>query len=216
MQNKLWSLLLLACAGCGQISAEPIQNGESALPISEPIIIPAQASSDAYACEVVQTDGTPDSVYPFLSVGTLSYGAQCQNPATATAHGCWYTGRLDCAGSGLPCGGFIANLDTASGTASVEGGQHMLCSYGCVEDSECPAPSSGTARATCMRHPEFNPATDGGTCMLGCGNGETCPDGFVCIDPSLGFGQSDGFVWSAPTQCVQYKGISASTDVTPP
>ena len=82
----------------------------------------------------------------------------------------------------------------------------MLCEYPCVSDEQCPAPSSGNARASCMRHPEFNPLTDGGSCMLGCGNGEACPDGFVCIEPGLAFGQSDGSDWPAPAQCVQYKG----------
>ena len=40
------------------------------------------------------------------------------------------------------------------------------------------------------------------------GDGETCPDGFACVQPGLGFGQSDGSLWQAPAQCVQYKPVS--------
>jgi len=58
-----------------------------------------------------------------------------------------------------------------------------------------------------MRWPEFNPATDSGTCMLGCGAGETCPDGFTCVEPGLSIGLSDGSWWPAPAQCVQYKSL---------
>jgi hypothetical protein len=62
-----------------------------------------------------------------------------------------------------------------------------------------------------MRSPEFDPATDGGACMLGCGAGETCPDGFVCIEPGLSFSLSDGTEWPAPAQCVQYKSLVVPT-----
>jgi hypothetical protein len=51
--------------------------------------------------------------------------------------------------------------------------------------------------------------------MLGCANGETCPDGFVCIEPGLSFGLSDGTQWPAPAQCVQYKPVVAPTAAGP-
>src|SRR5205809_463925 len=69
--------------------------------------------------------------------------------------------------------------------------------YGCATDADCPAPATGTAHAAC------SPITN--SCTLGCAGGETCPDGFVCIQSALAFVNSDGTTGRPPLQCVQYK-----------
>lgn len=213
MHKKIWTSLVLAVA-CGEVAAEPIQMGESSLPITS-VEVGDTDSDDAYACEVVETAprGASDSVISgFVAVtGFPNYGGRCKHSEELGAlEQCWYTGPTDCQAGDpeQPCGGFVGrDYDLEAGTFVLEGGQHMLCEYPCVADDQCPAPSSGTARATCMKHPELDPATGTASCMLGCGNGEVCPDGFVCIEPGLGFGQSDGTVWPAPAQCVQYKPV---------
>lgn len=210
MNAKFWPLVVLMSVGCGQVTAEPIESAEGTFPIQS-VEVTDPPSVDAYACEVVQvpprgTPGADDSPVGFIDVGVLAYAGTCANRGSTGLDQCWYTGPRRCGGD-RACGGFVASKDPATGAPTLSGGQHMLCEYPCKEDSECPAPSSGTARATCMRSPEFNPATDGGSCMLGCGAGETCPDGFVCIEPGLSFGLSDGSEWPAPAQCVQFKSL---------
>jgi hypothetical protein len=81
----------------------------------------------------------------------------------------------------------------------VHGGQHTVCEYLCEADADCPAPETGTARATCD--------TSIHVCAVRCDAGETCPDGFVCIQPGLGVGNPDGTTTLVPRQCVQYKRI---------
>jgi hypothetical protein len=216
VKNTIWTLIALASTACGEVTAEPIQVGATSFSVSE-VEIEDVDSEDAYACEVVTvpprgSDGS--EVTPFISVGTLAYGAVCR--ATTSPQQCWYTGPRDCGTESDDCGGFVGSVDLDTGVATLEGGQHMLCAYPCVSDADCPAPGSGTALATCMLHPEFDPRTDGGSCMLGCGDGETCPDGFVCIQPGLGVSQSDGSVWPAPAQCVQYKPVTLGSQSAPP
>jgi hypothetical protein len=211
VKKTIWTLIALSIAACGEVTAEPIVVGEAAFSVND-IEVEDVESNDPYACEVVALPprGTEDTpISSFISLGDIAYGGRCQQP-TGGIEQCWYTSSVsnDCVAGEPDCGGFTGSVDYDTGVATLQGGQHMLCEHPCTSDEQCPAPASGTALATCMRHPEFNPATDGGSCMLGCGNGETCPDGFVCILPGLGFGQSDGSVWQAPAQCVQYKRVA--------
>lgn len=201
--------LLIAVAGCSGMTAEQEPTGSDERALSSASADASEASDDAYACKVVETEQYGE-LTPFISApsGTPAYAGVCSGPEEGALASCWSTGPRHCDGPNEICGGFSGSQDPATGEFRLSGGQHMLCEYPCVSDDQCPAPSSGTARATCMRSPEFNPATDGGSCMLGCGSGETCPDGFVCIEPGLSFGQSDGSDWPAPAQCVQFKTLT--------
>jgi hypothetical protein len=205
----------LAGAGCGEVTAEPIRS--VSIPITS-VDIDEPDLTNPYACEITQTaDGAADGLelVPFLTLGALSYAGKCSSPEQARQ--CWYTNDMQCqADTDDDCGGFVGRVDPVTGAYELDGGQHMLCPYSCVRDDECPASATGTARPTCMLPPEFDPATDGGTCMLGCGSGEACPDGFVCVDPGLSFSTSDGTLVPAPAQCVQFHRLTAHGDPTPP
>ena len=60
-----------------------------------------------------------------------------------------------------------------------------VCSSVCGSSSDCPSPTSGTARAECMT---WSPAETRGECLLGCEGGAVCPDGMQCVD-NLEFGR---------------------------
>jgi hypothetical protein len=210
MTMKFWLGALVVCVGCGEVTAEPIRSASLAI---TRVDIDAEDSQDPYACEVVSTDSAEADelqVFPFVRVGELGYAGRCQNAEQTTQ--CWYTGNTGCERAGGDCGGFSSSIDTQTGEYQLAGGQHMLCPHPCVRDDECPASATGTARPSCMLPPDFNPATDGGTCMLGCGAGETCPDGFVCIQPGLSFSSSDGTNVPAPAQCVQFHRLTLHGD----
>lgn len=49
-----------------------------------------------------------------------------------------------------------------------------MCSIDCDVDADCPAPTSGTADASCL--------WPGGYCFLTCDNGELCPEGMYCVN----------------------------------
>jgi hypothetical protein len=217
MKERIGVVLLVAATGCGgDVVSDPapsseelvsdgrLASNEGSRAVDE-VEHGSPAAAEAYACDVVAVSaGTP---YTFVSLGKEAYAGFCSQTSAPAPVGCWYTGPRSCDSTG-PCGGFRGSRDSVTDVFTLQGGQHMLCEYPCVSDSDCPAPSSGTARASCMRSPEFNPATDGGSCMLGCADGATCPDGFVCIEPGLAFGLRDGSSWPAPAQCVQYEAIT--------
>ncbi|MCB9717919.1 MAG: hypothetical protein H6712_28985 [Myxococcales bacterium] len=52
---------------------------------------------------------------------------------------------------------------------------YTACGITCVDDSECPAPLTGDAVATCA-----GPQND--ICVLDCAGGVVCPDGMECVD----------------------------------
>ena len=214
MNAKIWAGLLVVVSGCGEVTAEPIRSESFAI---SSVDVDHTESDDAYACDVIDLGAQPSAeLQPFVRLGAaLVYAGQCRHAEPGGPNQCWYTGPSDCGAGSTSCGGFEGAFDTASGSYRVTGGQHMLCAYPCVRDDQCPAPSSGTARASCMLPAEFDPATDGGSCMLGCADGETCPDGFLCIAPGLAFTRSDGTTVPAPKQCVQYKALSAQGDPVP-
>jgi hypothetical protein len=124
-------------------------------------------------------------------VAGVGYGGVCKQ----TPDGCWL---MNNAAGPCPvspgCGGFF--YDPATDT--LNGGQHMVCEYGCATDADCPAPATGTAHATCSPYTK--------KCALECAGGETCPDGFVCIQSALTF-VTDGTISRPPRQCVQYKEV---------
>lgn len=213
MTMKFWMSALIVCVGCGEVTAEPISSASLAI---TRVDIDAADSTDPYACQVSQLDTAEQSeLTPFARVGELAYAAQCKSPAAGNLNQCWYTNDAGCEGADRECGGFFGGFDTATGDYQLAGGQHMLCAYPCVRDDQCPAAATGTARPGCMIPPDFDPATEGGQCMLRCGSGETCPDGFVCVDPGLSFSASDGTLVPAPAQCVQFQRLTVHGDPTP-
>ena len=197
MRTKTRMLLLtgVAVAACAKMTADPIVTS----PI-QGVIASDDHSTDPYACAVVEVppgaseiDGAP--VVRFVGGfggaggnGGTGYAGICKQ----TRQMCWYTGDLspDCAPN---CGGWSVDGNV------VHGGQHMVCEYICETDADCPAPATGTAPATCLQAIH--------ACAVSCANGETCPDGFICIQPGLGIGTADGGVMYVPKQCVQYKRI---------
>jgi hypothetical protein len=216
MKIKIWTGLLIVGVGCGEVTAEPIRTESLSITRVE---IEAADSEDPYACEVLPVSATePDELdlVSFVRIGDLAYTGRCHHLSPEHPGQCWYTSNLDCAPASAECGGFIGSYDPAADDYQLAGGQHMICPYPCVQDADCPAGSSGTARPSCMHGPVFDPATEGGQCMLGCGSGETCPDGFVCIQPGLAFGAADGTSVPAPAQCVQFHRLTLHGDPTPP
>lgn len=205
--------LLLIGAGCGEMTAEPIRSASLAI---TSVDIVTEESSDPYACQVSRVDASSlEEPYPFLRVGELAYAGTCKSPLAGALDRCWYTADADCEREGRECGGFTGSTDTAAADYRVTGGQHMLCAYPCVADDQCPAAATGNASPACMHGPEFDPATEGGQCMLRCDAGQTCPDGFVCVDPGVAFGASDGSYTPAPAQCVQFHRLSLNAEPWP-
>lgn len=218
MHGKIWMILALASMGCGQVAAEPIQTSEGYLPITDDETVDLD-SDDTYACDIVEADplGRPDAEIQglfFLGLpGVADYGGSCKQAGNGARTQCEYTpGPPDCVvGTNYrgdprqPCGGLVGMQDdAATRTFTFKGVAYMACYYPCESDDECPRASSGTARATCVRHESFFPDTAAARCQLGCENGEACPDGFVCTTgQSVGF--ADGTSWQPPAHCAQPK-----------
>lgn len=199
--------------GCGEVTAEPIRSASLAI---TSVDIDTPASSDPYACGVTPVDTSdPDGLFPFVQLGEIAYAGTCQNPVEGNPLQCWYTGDVDCVSEGRECGGFLGKPDAATGGWQLSGGVHMLCSHHCVEDEQCPAGATGTARPACMHGAEFNPELEVGQCMLACDSGETCPDGFVCVETGTMFGASDGSFTTAPAQCVQFHRLTVTGEAVP-
>ena len=55
------------------------------------------------------------------------------------------------------------------------GPNHSVCTQPCMQDDECPVPTTGDATPVCA-------GQDGDQCLLNCANGATCPDGMECLD----------------------------------
>lgn len=51
-----------------------------------------------------------------------------------------------------------------------------FCHLQCETPADCPVPATGNPTLECER------VIDGGSCVLSCANGETCPDGMYCDD----------------------------------
>jgi hypothetical protein len=192
--------LALAAAGaaCGTQTAEPI----AVTPLREVVLVD-DGSTDPYACATIEV---PDQVneidghtVPAFASGfgggdgVGGEGADYAGVCKQTREACWYIGTAGPCPVSPNCGGFF--YDLASDTYS--GGMHMTCKYACATDADCPAPATGTARAAC------SPFTN--RCVLGCAGGETCPDGFVCVQSALTIRNSDGTISRPPLQCVQFK-----------
>lgn len=215
MQRKLWSLLVTVSVACGQVAAEPIQAGESSLSITGSGVEDVD-SDDVYACEVVETAprGTPDpEIAGFIGLPPLpDYGGRCKQARMGALTQCEYLqgpggnclpGENHRGDPQSPCGGAVGkNYDTEAGTFTLEAVQYMVCHYPCVTNDECPAPGSGTARGLCLHDPNYSDEYANSYCQLACEDGETCPEGFVCI-PGPRFGLSDGTFRQYPAQCAQ-------------
>ena len=195
--------LAAAGAGCGVQTAQPIV--VAPLDPDPGVVLVEDGSTDPYACAVVEV---PDpineidghTVVAFISGvgggdGIGGAGSGYAGVCKQTHDGCFQTGTPGPCPGTPNCGGF--SYDPATDTWN--GGQHMVCKYLCATDADCPAPATGTAHATC------SPLTN--SCALGCAGGETCPDGFVCIQSALAFLGSDGTLVRPPLQCVQYKEV---------
>lgn len=229
---------IILAVGCGEVAAEPIRSASLAFNSvdieanasndpyackvrqldgseAEEPSTPARennipgVSSPESAGEPGGPDPFAGGPRPFVSVGELSYAGTCKNPAPGNLNQCWYTQDISCGQDERDCGGLTSH-NTATGASQLTVSQHMLCAYQCVADAECPAAGTGTAHPACMHGPDFDPAKLSGQCMLRCDAGETCPDGFVCVDPGLDFVASDGSSTPAPAQCVQLHRLTLS------
>lgn len=164
---------ILGAVGCGSISADPIEK-----PSPSELESLSVESNDPYACEVVQTgDG-------FATRWQEEYSPLCKLTGTT----CQYRD------------GGSYQADTATGRVTGHIDLQMWCEHPCQTDSDCPAPESGTGIATCFVHPNEESENPVGTCIVRCEGGETCQDGFGCIDeppasgwPRICIGDSYGF-----------------------
>lgn len=104
----------------------------------------------------------PTDPYPFCQYELSSgWGVYCPEMPDRWAYLNW---RSEGTGSRL-CDGTLEDCNSC------------VCSRGCESSSDCPSPTSGTARAECIIH-------SGGQaeCLLGCEGGAVCPDGMQCVD----------------------------------
>jgi len=164
-------------------------------------------STDPYACAYISYDtavgnptsptGDPINAYLTDAEG-MGYASVCKR----TGGTCWLTGPLQWQAEQLPRDGFLYN----PATGLMEGGQYSVCEYNCSVD-DCPQPTTGTARAQCG----FPEVPENRVCLIACGNGETCPDGFLCIQPAIQIGD-----FLVPRQCVEYKYQSVTRQNVPP
>ena len=166
MNSRTLTFLLLTSAvtgaiGCGSIAADPIED-----PTPAELEGLNVDSNDPYACEVVQTGD-----------GSATRWREEYSPV--------------CKLTGTPCqyrGGGTYQADTATGRVTGHNELQMWCEHPCQTDADCPAPESGTGVATCLVHPADESADPVGTCIVRCDGGETCQDGFGCIDEPPGDG----------------------------
>jgi hypothetical protein len=169
--SRTYALLLsagsmLALSGCGDISVEPIRAKAPAG------VSPVFDSDDPYACELVRND------QPLTHYAGDGFDSNCK----ATGNWCLRTGSRS----------FATDLET--GEVSVHQEFAMVCQEPCQVDSDCPAPESGTAVASCFFFHEPSPENPVGTCIVRCDSGERCQDGFEC---HASLGHSDYAVWPA-------------------
>jgi hypothetical protein len=162
----LCTCVTLGAAGCGDIAADPIQAREP-----DKLASVGTNSEDPYACELIPTGAT--SGYWYRDVYTPL---------------CKLTGEL-C----LADGNASRTVDPVTELISNHMDVEMVCDHRCQADSDCPAPETGTAVATCLLPAEVSDEYPFGACVLSCDAGETCPDGFHCRE-------SRGDNW--PRSCV--------------
>ena len=196
--KRLFGVAFAVAAACGVQTAEPI----AITPPTEVILV-EDGSTDPYACATIEVPDEFNEIDGHTVVafatgfgggdGVGGEGADYAGVCKQTHESCWYTGISGPCPVTPGCGGFF--YDPATDTWS--GGMHMTCKYACATDADCPAPATGTARAAC------SPLTN--SCALVCAGGETCPDGFICIESVLSFVNADGKLSRAPRQCVQFK-----------
>jgi hypothetical protein len=166
----LSTIATLGSFACGDIAAEPIRaQGPAALSSV------GTHSEDPYACELVPTGAS--SGYSYRDVYTPI-----------------------CKLTGAPCladGSGSRTVDPVTGQITNQSDLRMVCEHLCQVDSDCPAPETGTAVATCLWLAEPSPENQYGECVLSCDAGETCPQGFECRDSR---GGSAYATW--PQSCV--------------
>ncbi|GEM_PF-6428111 len=98
---------------------------------------------------VSNESGTDEASSVTDETGTNETGGNCSIPADDT-YG-------ECTGACSSCIQILSSRST--------------CTHPCTQDSDCPAPSCGTAMATCS----------GQQCSLTCTGGLMCPIGQVCL-----------------------------------
>jgi len=195
-------------AGCNALVAEPIRVDQGSYSIAA--IDPSGADA-TYGCDLVQ--GDRDALYEsgatlVLDTGDVAWGGRCKQPGGDPASICSNDGvwPLDCVAGGPGCSGLSGLYDAAADITVWHGGDYVSCAHHCQSDDDCPAASSGTAHASCIKPSIFfYPETGWGTCRLGCEQGETCPDGFFCM-PSSRHEQFES-PSRGPRQCFQYVAI---------
>ena len=192
----------VAAIGCGKTTANPI--GVKAT--NQHLVAVDTDSPDPYTCRMSQVDetsplharladgGVIQSYEPVGDSHSALLGVCKQNQQV-----CWYTREEQ-----------AFNDDQTMATFTFD----MVCQFPCDVASDCPAPSAGTAVASCVN---VNPAIPkSGQCALDCTDGRTCPDGFACLRPGLATVGPDYQQSPSPMQCMQTKVVTwsapASTD----
>jgi len=152
--------MVMAVTACGQLEAEPIDSAE------QNALVGVADPTDPYTCQMKDGyDAIAEEFTPAM---------EC----TTTGGECFLSGPTPCTGD-MPCGGGYSNADGGWYSS-----QYAVCSHACDVDADCPMPSSGTTTPTCFRWKD-TPAGSPGSCVLPCGGGQACPNGFYCFQPGL-------------------------------
>ncbi len=246
MRDTTWLILTIATLACGELVAEPIVNKSvlldgdpateetttgdgNAFDVMTTEVLDAP-STDAYACQIVPDvtgEGAPvrDGDTLIFERWANGYSNACVQATGPEATACWVPGGIECDDESRPCPTIVPRREAGTGESVMSGGTYMVCAHPCTTDDDCPAPSSGTAVATCVHDAALYGSrnlfagvdldrgfqyTGGGSCMIGCASGETCPDGFICSEPDRVAISSDAEVLlsPAPAQCLQFKAVT--------
>jgi hypothetical protein len=191
------ALITIACVtACGRIVGEPIEGTGKISIQGQDSIAGADPSADPYACAFTASPPSENleyaPIFPILPMECAMSGGHC-----------WLTGAAHGEPDAPVEGG---TYDPATGEVNI--GQVALCEYFCHEDSDCPAPVSGTASATCWMWEDMKGTGAPGMCLLPCDSSGACPDGFYCLHTGLSMGNGE----QMPKACYSYDFISGIYD----
>ena len=88
---------------------------------------------------------------------------------------------MQCTATGGAC---FSNAESRATADGWHAWAYGACEHSCDVDADCPMPTSGTSSPICFRWQD-TPAGFPGSCVLPCGGGQACPNGFYCFQPGL-------------------------------
>ncbi len=135
------------------------------------------------------TDGINDCFLDCSGGEDCPEGMFCGNGVCYAGEEAPFPDYDDCLNEDLP----ICDTDGICFSDEVSFG--ACASVGCMDATDCgDAPETGDAMPACTEFPDGSVSI----CTLACGDGETCPDGMVCLSLSVGGeGIGDHCMWPA-------------------